>query len=312
MFRQIKKFMLVAVAVGVVMGGSTPALGDIARYGGGELERNDTGSPAGCMKKVVEGNVVNGTVWSLHFAHCKVDHVYGFSVITCWGADLIGPKFKDGEVASGDYDFLTYGCNSEPVAEDAVGCKTWKWYSAYDPDPAVQTCTGYLGSSKPKSLVGMLPVPTGGGSATLVVEHGAEGWNDETQQPTGVSLGPVELWEVYWAKTNTLRRPEQLTEDLFTDPSIDWVLLEDTRTLANLEDDWSYNLGQLEYGDIVIFRYYSEDSLRAVRDFELVQICAGQACIPAVTEWGLVIIAMLVLTAGTVVIGRRRAMAAQA
>ena len=84
-------------------------------------------------------------------------------------------------------------------------------------------------------------------------------------------------------------------------------------TLVPGEEERLY-LGTFHKSRRILFRFYTDpDHLGRYRidDYEVVQFWVLEL-IPAVSQWGLVVIALLVLAAGTIVIRRRKAMAAQA
>ena len=105
---------------------------------------------------------------------------------------------------------------------------------------------------------------------------------------------------------------------------IDWIDLNpndnDVDFTINHNDVTAYDLGEHTTGQVVLFRFDAEGVVPdppppggrgTATHRELFQFRVP-APIPAVSAWGMVVIALLVLAAGTIVIRRRRAMAAQA
>ena len=73
-----------------------------------------------------------------------------------------------------------------------------------------------------------------------------------------------------------------------------------------------YDLGDLGDPAVVLFGLYSDQSgIPGQSGYEILQFCMKEACIsiPAVSQWGIVVIALLLAAGGTMVIRRRRAMA---
>ncbi|UCC28807.1 MAG: IPTL-CTERM sorting domain-containing protein [Phycisphaerales bacterium] len=74
-----------------------------------------------------------------------------------------------------------------------------------------------------------------------------------------------------------------------------------------------FRLGRHRETQRLLLRHYTDLKHNyESSDYEVVQFMVRDWLIPAVSEWGLVVIALLMLAAGTIVIRRRRAMAARA
>ena len=127
-------------------------------------------------------------------------------------------------------------------------------------------------------------------------------------------MGSITGTEVYYAITDHLRDMEDLNEGLFTDPTIDWNPLSGFELGCGQSE--FYNISELEPDledlDVVLFRV--EASAGTQSSVEMVQLLVEEVtadpAIPTVSEWGLIVITLLMLTAGTVVLGRRRRAAA--
>ena len=230
---------------------------------------------------------------------CTRETIGSFTIVTCRGSL---PPRKDGVVKKNESDLLRY----RVTATSAVGGPIClEWYGDVE-------CTQFLcyGMARPV-IEGQESVDGRQASVTLILRHAAQEWDHDLQQPkAGTNLGPIEGKEVHYALPNVLHPPEALSEDVFDAPGIQWEPL-DPFALANTADTKVYPLGEIARGHPLLFRFYSEDPPdEGVRDYEILRICVLDMCIPTVSEWGMVVIALLILGAGTVVIRRRRAMAA--
>jgi len=284
MFRQINSFGLVAITIGVLMSCSVPALA-AKQTSFAERYENNTGEPAKCLKKYVGKYTVNKAISDI--GPCTITEVGDYFVITCAGS----------QVENGDTARVTaFGTPASSKAE--VLCA--KWYSD-------ATCSTFEGYATPVPNV----TATTESNLTVTVEHAAKEVVNDVTGETGDDLPTIHGRDVQYAVAGRFRHMGELNESLFADMSIGWEVLEDFDLVAGAST--SYDLGEFDDPAVLLFRFYTEDSPTPGQSgYELLQFCMKGACIPAVTEWGLVIIALLVLAAGTIVIRRRRAMAAQA
>jgi hypothetical protein len=118
-------------------------------------------------------------------------------------------------------------------------------------------------------------------------------------------LGTLDITVVFYAVTDVWRPLEELTEELYTDPDIDWVPLSDDA--VDYGGTVSYEVPQLAGEDVLLFRYEATGEGQTSR--EILQW--GEAHdIPAVSTWGVVVMLLMVLVAGTIVFRRLRAVAA--
>ncbi len=310
MSRQITSSVLAGVTIGILLGCSTPVLAGmqqaIAERYSNDCRTCENGTnhdkecltnddcPGGtcedraakCLVKYVYGIVFRAK--SDKFANCDLQPMDPYTRISCY----------TGEVAFGataTADILGIAV----VGEQKPGPLCAKWY-------ADTACTDFIGYAEraPRIELNM------DGNVNVVVEHGAREWNDATNEP-GDPLGTIYGRDVQYAVTDYFRPLEDLNDDLFTDGSITWHQL-DPFTLENFGDDNApgYDLGALAQSDIVLFRFYTGPAESETDNYELVQFCLSETCIPAVSQWGILVIALLLAAGGTIVIRRRRAMPA--
>ncbi len=282
MFRQIKSSVLFAVTIGVLMSCSTPALAG-RQMAVAERYKNPSGdTTALCLRKIVKDYVVTRPQSDV-FASCTPTVVgVGYVVIECTG----------GTVAAGDTARVAF---FGTAASRKAGVVSAKWYSD-------ASCSTLIDYAEP---VPFIDVNTNG-SVNVVVEHGAKEWTDP-DGPAGNALGTIYGRDVQYAVTDYFRPLDELNEDLFT--SISWTDMNECDfELTSLGATASCDLGAIDQSDTVLFRFYTGPS--GTDNYELVQFCMSETCIPAVSQWGILVIALLLAAGGTMVIRRRRAMAA--
>lgn len=347
MFRQIKKFMLVAIAVGVVMSWAVPAIGGIQgkrKFEHGERYENKTGSDAYCLRKILyKWTIDPASAESDQFAKCNVTKTGDYHLIEC----------KVGEVPYTETAIVTFSGTSRDGTAEVVCAK---WYS--DPDCGYLSFIGYatlVGSTRPDEELNRGPLLI---DVDIVVKHKASHWDDTTEQRvyTAETVSGSEIYfaewrgylhhsdmtEILWtcvdASSNPPPAPLQRTECLNDgdctvapylycgrfDPGkeggpggIDWYPPSTGPTSFTLipeQEAGPFHLGTYKGTDRLLFRFYNvaNNYIYGTTDYEVVQFRVRDWFIPTVSEWGLVVIALLVLAAGTIVIRRRRAMAAQA
>jgi len=327
MFRQIKKFMLVAIAVGVVMGGTARAFADQARYQ--EFHQNLTLNAAYDIEKVLWGIHEITYAYSDKFSEYSYDNesVPGFTIIT-WYGDYDTERVNPDEWV--EVCFQT-DAGEQGLAEIEVVCAMWTDHNG--------NFLGYAGAGTTVSA------QTPGGKVTVYVKHSGKRFDAGME---GDEMGPITGSKVYYTIADSLRTLEELNGDLWTchydgtpspgescetdadctsggncGPSdITWVDLDPDGFTISYGDSTQppYDLGVHPHDAVVLFRFDTSGntpvggrgtwSSRELLQFRVYAIPSGD--IPAVSEWGMVVIALLVLAAGTIVIRRRRAMSAQA
>ena len=358
MFRQIRSSVLVAVAVGVLIGGSRPAVGGplAKEFWQGERYKNVTGGNAKCLiKYLYDWDVNDASVRCPELTNCRVEaRVGNYTVLKC-SAAVGTEEVPDGTTAT--IKFKGSPANNEA----AVLCAEF-----YSDD----TCETYIGDPIPVGTLGSLDT-AGRDDNTLGfkvrIKHDSYDWisegPDEDEHP-GDPLGPISGSEIYYAMWQEPIPEEDMTEDLWTcvdednvpvapatscyddtdcsnpdypycgrcyndkrpDGICDGVQADRNRgiewrqhpkewpqsfTINHGESAGPFNLGDIGRNKRVLFRYYTdlEDDQYLKSEYEVIQF-RPRDIIPAVSEWGLLVIALLILAAGTVVIRRRRAMAA--
>lgn len=138
------------------------------------------------------------------------------------------------------------------------------------------------------------------------IEWTGRRWPPSTGDALGAPLGPITGTDVYYAITNVRRSLEELNEARYDDPDIKWERLADFR-LTSGGDPASYNLGRLSNRDFVLLRFVA--TAERIRT-ETIHQFQPPSEIPTVSQWGLIIMAVLLVSAGAIVIRRRQRIAA--
>lgn len=248
-----------------------------------QMYHNDTGETAYDLTKILSGHV--NVVGAIHhkFKKHKVDHVFGLTVI----------HWYDGTVEPCEW--------------------TWACFWGTGPKPTVLAA---FWTREDGSIIGRAgPAISSGvgvreGGTFVDVGHdwcewSGTGYPIEEGDGCTDGLGEVDLTDVHYAITDVWRTMEELNEDLFTDRDIDWIALESGP--INYEGTVSYEIPQLAPEDVLLFRFEATEEVQTSR--EILQYGKPRA-IPAVSEWGVVVMVLLVLSAGTIVFRRFRAVAA--
>jgi len=145
------------------------------------------------------------------------------------------------------------------------------------------------------------------GSVRVVIEHTWRDWTGTRFPPLpedglGDSLGPITGTDVYFAVTTVERPLEELNEDRYDDPDITWERLADFQ-LNSGGDTASYNLGRPSSRDFVLLRFVaSGEGIQT----ETIHQFQPSPDIPTVSQWGLIVMAALLVSAGAIVIVRRK------
>jgi len=148
------------------------------------------------------------------------------------------------------------------------------------------------------------------GAVWIDVEHSWRNWTGTRWPPTpddvlGDFLGPITGTDVYYAIANVERSLEQLNGDLYDDPDITWNQLDDFQ-LNNGGNTSSYNLGNLSSSDFVLLRFVASGDGIQTETIHQFQPSPPKIRPPTVSEWGLIVMALLLTTVGGIAIIRRR------
>ena len=177
---------------------------------------------------------------------------------------------------------------------------------------------------------------SGPGRVTVTVRHSGKQFEAGV---VGTVMGQITVSNVHYTVADTQRPLDELTEVLWTchydgtispgescetdagctsssggncgPPDITWLPLDGTT--LDYDQDKTYYLDEQAHETTVLFRFDAGGNTPAAgrgtwSSRELLQF--GVCAIPTVSAWGMVVIAVLVLSAGTILIRRRRALAA--
>lgn len=282
MLRQRKCFIMIAITIGVVMVYNTTALGLYVQ----EKCYNNTGQAAYELTKIVVGEgivtrAIDNQLGSPSITpHTPVGGGAPVSIIH-WGPGGT-------PVPNGDWVWGCFSASGSPQ----LGSASWE-----DSDG------NFIGRAAVEVTVNASEV---GDDIRVGVEHTWREWTGtgyppEPEDDFGDPLGPITGTDVYYAITDHRRTLEDLNEDLYNDPEITWVALPDF-LLSNAGDTDSYNLGELEPSDIVLLRFVASGEGISTPTIHQLQ---PNAPIPTLSQWGLIVMAGLLLTVGAIVIRRR-------
>lgn len=126
------------------------------------------------------------------------------------------------------------------------------------------------------------------------------GFPPEPGDGPGEPLGPITVSDAYYAVTNVERPLESLNDGLLADPAVTWVPL-DGCTL-NYGETKTFELPPLATPKVLLFRCDAEAGGEVSREYVQFRLPG----VPTVSEWGLIILTLLLLTVGTILVARRR------
>ncbi len=280
MLRQIKGFILVAVMTGVLMGCSATALA----YDCQEWLHNDSGETAHDLTKILKGKHT-------------IERTYP------------GNKFKDVEVEYHSQQDITSVHFSGGTVEHC------SWTDACfntKEGPPVEVIHAFWTDEYGQKIGNVVGVGTNAydsdGDVVVEVIHEWVDWTGtgypiEPNDGPGAPMGPITITDVRYAITDTVRPLEDLNNDLLDPnltPELTWVDV--NGVTLNYGQSMPYNLGPLEASSVVLFRFMATGE--GHESVEMIQY--REPIIPTVSEWGLIVMAVLLLTAGAFVIVQRR------
>lgn len=317
MSRQIKSSVLVGVTIGILLGCSAPALAQF-QMAVAERYKNDSGATALCLRKVVYNYAIVGQPQSDEFANCTTRNVgtTGYTVIDCSGADGL----HGGAVLPGEKSRVAFVGRAINRRAEVI-CAKWYTDAACTVNPSYATPVPFVSST---------------GNLSITVEHGAQEWTD-ADGPVGDPLGTINGSDVYFAVADEFLPVDEVEEILWTcheegvpipgadcrtagdcspgatcgpPPGLTWEDPVEGRASFQLEwqEQVTYDLREFDENDVILFRFYTEAS--GTDGYEVLQFRVSDANIPTITEWGVAVMTVLLLTAATIVLMRRRAMPA--
>jgi hypothetical protein len=154
-----------------------------------------------------------------------------------------------------------------------------------------------------------------GGHGVLTAEHTWHSWVGTGYPPApsdhiGPPLGPITGTNVYWAATDHLRPLTELNDALYTDPSLTWAPLDDFSLLGSgATQDYTLSGPGLDSASFLLLRFVAAGEGLSTPTIQ--QIPLAVHAIPTVSQWGLIILTLLLLASGIFVVYRRRLPAAR-
>lgn len=330
MCREFTSRVLLAVMIGVVISSTATALGVPKSFLEGERYENKTGQAAYCLMKILYKYTADqATAGSDKFLDCSVTQVGDYHRIVC----------KDGEVLAGQRATVTFSGTARDGAAEIVSAK---WYKASTTTPE-DPCSELLGEAKAvASVIPQEALNRAGQDVHVKVEV-------ENRQQAGTAEGSDiyyatwqgflqqdDMTEVLWTCVNALNAPPppgartECMDDLSCSGDypycgrydedkeggaggIDWYAPTGPPAFALNpgESPIEFDLGMIHKSRRVLFRFYNDadSNIYGTDDYEVVQFWVLKE-IPTVSEWGLVVMGVLLLTVGTIVFVRRRSVSA--
>jgi len=264
---------------------ASPAVADVDIYQ--ETYRNTTGQTAYGLVKRIEGNVP--IVDAIHDAF--EGHLVVHDPTDEWTVLHFG---YGGSVPNGE---TTKACfiTDRPRAVNVYSAVWW--------GPGME---GYIGEAGPPVSSNVNNERDGSTRAELSNDwHACDCQGDplDPNECRGEPHGPITITEANFAVIDEPLRMEALDRELLDQHNIPWQAL-DGPTILNHGETGSYNLGQLTPGDVVLLSFTVSGDGQTSE--QMLQFKVPRAAIPALYQWGLIIMAVLLVTAGVVVILRKR------
>jgi hypothetical protein len=252
-----------------------------------EKYRNNTGVTAYDLAKIIKGH--HKIIYAIHHKFSKHRVFY----LGSWFTII---KWYDGSVNNGDW---TWACFR------TAGYKPIRVLAAFWTD-SNQHIIGRAGPA-----IGKRPRYAVNGNIVLDLYHDWSNWTGEAFPPeeddtAGAPLGQIDVNNVRYAVTNTLRPLEDLNDALL-DPNLTpltWMPL--SNCTLNYGGSASYDLGLRAPEAVILFAFDAAGEGQTSSEIIQFQPQEATPIIPTVSEWGLIIMAALLVTAGAVVIVRRR------
>lgn len=243
-------------------------------------------------------------------AHDLTKIVQGTGIVTSAISNQLGdPNITTHEptVNPVALSIIHWGPGGTPVPN---GGSVWGCFNAEgSPEPAVAYWTDEAGNFIGYAAIEVTVTEErdDDGSVWVNIEHTWRDWTGTGYPPMpedtlGEPLGPITGTNVYFGVTAVNRPLEELNEDRYDDPDITWEQLADFQ-LNSGGDTASYNLGRLSSRDFVLLRFVaSGEGIQT----ETIHQFQPSPEVPTVSQWGLIVMAALLVSAGTIVIVRRR------
>lgn len=279
MTRCMKSTILVAMTACVFAMGSTYALAwDVQQH-----YTNTTGQTAYDLTKILWGNWTVNEAIHIPFPSHTVTYHNGFTIIHWYGATV--------PAGSGAYACFNGG---SATPEARVLCAYW-----------TDAAGNFIGGAMPVLGVGIYAV---GGNAIAEVRHNWASWTGTGYPPQpgdglGTPLGGITVSNVSYAICNVARPLEELNDGLLADPTLTWVPLGGFS--LSYGEMTPLDLGPIAAPEVVLLRFEAVGGGQTTT--EIIQFRAPS--VPTVSEWGLIILTLLLLTAGTILVARRRRVA---
>jgi hypothetical protein len=274
---------LLALTLVIVIAWSGTVLADVEAYDIQEMYHNGTGQTAYDLTKILEGDVqVDDFYGGIVFPEHEVNHFCpGYTFVHFWG---------DSIPDSGS----TWACFNVSGVEEYAKVVSAFWTDENGNNigpagPATETSTHMWE-----------------GDVLLEVHHNNVVWDGDYPPQSGdgpgTPWGPIQINEIYYTVSDSMYSLADLNEDLFTDPELVWIPLADVELYYG--DTETYNLGPLPDNDVLIVRYAAEGD--GQMSLEMYQIRISDVQIPTLSEWAMIIFAVVIMALMTYVVVRRR------
>lgn len=258
-----------------------------------EKYKNNMHIPAYDLTKIIEGTHEVGVMVEADNIGCKfkqsnVTYISGYTVI----------HWFNGKVDPGD---TTWACfNTYPATTVTVVTAYWTGEDGEKlgeaGPPVSSTAINYLGLD-------------------VELENSWIEWDPGANEP-GDSIGDITISDAHWATPTAEFAMAELDGrlydpcDLNYDPGlVDWIPLGDPvdPTIAYGETA-RFKLGNLSEGAIVLFRFKAEGAGQTSEEINQFAVPPEELPVepPTLSQWGLIIMALLLVTVGAIMIRKRR------
>ncbi|KPL02689.1 MAG: hypothetical protein AMJ73_08405 [candidate division Zixibacteria bacterium SM1_73] len=261
---------LAAIALGVLMVWTAPTLAWDCQ----QEYHNNTGQTATDLRKVLDREVTITAAIHDKFAQHEWWHEDGKTII----------RWYDGAVEHCEW---TWACFDFQGA-DQVEVEEVYWTQGGSPYDDAGSSIGGGASFGTGSSAGYADV-------TIVARNSLNSQFSDT--------ATIYATNVYWAVVLHRYDLNELNQSLFVDPSITWNPLPDFQLAY--EESENIPLGDVRSNTYILFRFHAEQAEGALPVTEIWQIQVPPQG-PTLTQWGLLILVILIVSSGVFIMGRRR------
>ncbi len=253
---------------------------------------NSMSEPAYNLTKIIEGEHELNAITKAMNSGCKFNQY-----VVTYHSGYTKIHWFDGKVDPAD---TTWAC-FEVIPKQAVNVLSAYWTGEDGKKldeagpPVYSNAINYLG-------------------LTVELENSWVEWDDNVNEPRA-SIGPITISDVYWATPTREFDMAELDGRLYdrTDPLYDpslavWQSLDAPNDPVASGETARFELGNLSEGTIVLFRFKAEGAGQTSEEMIQFEVPPEVPPVepPTLSQWGLIIMALLLVTVGAIMIRKRR------